>query len=104
EMTAGVDQIAPGMQVTLLRRGTNRAVAQATTSAAGAYSLPGIPVGSYEVTIDSRSLGDSLMITSVDPTEIELGAGQTATVAIAVDRPVLPIAAVRQLSAGQRAA
>lgn len=104
EMTAGVDQAAPGMQVALVRQGTTRAVAQATTNASGAYSLPAVPVGTYEVTIDSQSLGDSLTVTSIDPSQIELGAGQTATVAVAVDRPVLPIATVRDLAVGQRAA
>lgn len=104
EMTSGVDQGAPGLQVALVRRGTTRAVAQVMTNQAGAYLLPAVPVGSYEVTIDSRSLGDSLRVISVDPTQIELGAGQTAIVAVAVDRPVVPIATVRGLAVGQRAA
>lgn len=104
EMTLPVDQPASGLQVTLLQRGTSRVVGRGTTDQAGTFTLTDIPVGRYDVSVDNASLGDSLRVASVSPEELQIGAGATASIAVALDRRVIPISAARAIAAGRQVA
>ena len=70
-------------------------VASTLSGAAGSYLIPFVPVGSYDIAVDSASLGDSLRVERVEPGEVVLGGSDTAIVQVALDRKVVTVAAAR---------
>lgn len=97
-----VDGPVPGVGVSLVLSGGQRAVARVETNAIGEYWIPSVPVGSYRVELDSAALGDTLRVLEVGPREVVISAGDTAAVVLAVGRPLLTVAEARAAPAGRK--
>jgi len=61
ETVSPADEALPGAQLLVRVAGTGEVVATAVTGPGGAYEIPEIPVGSYELDLDPAILGDSLV-------------------------------------------
>lgn len=92
----------PGVRVAVTPRGGTQVVASGVTNATGLYILSAIPVGSYHITVDSATLGDSLRIARIDTADITIGSGDTIRTTIAFAFPGVAVAQARALPAGRK--
>lgn len=102
ELDPALDGPVPGARVSLLVRGTEQVVARATAGADGAYLIPGVPVGSYSIALDSTTLGDSLRVLGVEPAEVVVSRDDTLLVMVAAGRLVESVADARRAAEGRR--
>src|SRR5690606_11415896 len=59
ELEVPADTHATGVDVSLVPRGAREPVAVATSGQDGTFRFDAVPVGSYRVTVDTTSIGDS---------------------------------------------
>ncbi|HEX9106855.1 MAG TPA: SdrD B-like domain-containing protein, partial [Longimicrobiales bacterium] len=94
------DTPLPGVRVTLYTTAGAK-VNTTITGATGVYVLTGIPSGSYRVTVDTTSLGDSLRVTHVENQDFTVGR-DTAKTLIALGFPTSTAAVARTLPLGRK--
>jgi len=97
----GSDPPIPTLDVVLtpVRGGT--AVMSATTDTAGFFRMSGIPVGSYRISLDAGTLGDSLTAFG-GGTAVTLPSGDSIRVDFGVSYPVVTFDEIRSGPAGRR--
>jgi hypothetical protein len=99
QVDAGVDAPAPDLQVALLSGGDT--VTTATTDANGVFRFPGLPVGTYRVTVRPSALGDSLRLTGVDSAHVTVAAADTPVVTVRLGYPIATAKSIQSLPAGK---
>ncbi len=91
----------PDIGVRLVVDGTRDTLARVTSDAAGGFVVS-LPVGSYNVAVDSATVADSVEVVKIDPTSFRVELGDTVTALIAVSFPKVTIAEARALPPGER--
>jgi hypothetical protein len=99
-MDAG-DPPRGALGVRLVARGTRDTVARAMSNALGVYAIVGVPVGDYQVVVDTSSLGDSMRVVQVD-TVFRLHPRDSTVLRIGVSFPTFPVQAARALPTGRQ--
>lgn len=100
-----VDVGFAGARVRLLAPGGADTLFRATTGANGTFRLAGVPVGTYEVIIDSASAGDTARVittTGAPPVTLTILPGDSATFIGSISYPMRTIAEARALAPGER--
>lgn len=77
-----------GVQVRLIMSGSRDTVASMTTGEDGMFEAEDLVVGSYEVTAGGALLGDSLVLTGVDPERVQVAPNGTAGVTVGISFPL----------------
>lgn len=95
------DTPQPDVGVRLLVRGTRDTLARVTSDATGGFVVS-LPVGSYNVAVDSASVADSVQVVKIDPPSFDVQLGDTVTSLIALSFPKVTIAEARALPPGQQ--
>lgn len=95
------DTPQPDIGVRLLVRGTRDTLARVTSDATGGFAVT-LPVGSYNVAVDSASVADSVQVVKIDPTSFSVRQGDTVTSLIAVSFAKVTIAEARALPVGEQ--
>ena len=99
----GADVGFVGARVRLLAPGSADTLFRVTTGADGAFRIPGVPVGTYRVLVDSASAGDSArVIAGATPTLLTVLPGDSVEFVGSISFPVRTIAQARALAVGQR--
>ncbi len=96
------DSPAPGIRVVLTPRGGSQVVTSGVTNSVGLYILPNVPAGSYRISVDSATLGDSLQVARIDTADITVGNRDTVRTTIAFAFPSVSTAQVRLMTAGRK--
>jgi len=96
------DPPAPGVGVGLVVSGTRDTLARASSGANGLFRISRVPVGSYDVVVDSASVPDSVQVVLIDPPDITVSPDDSIAVSIALSFPKLSVADVRALPPGQK--
>jgi len=96
------DSALPGITVSLIAKGTPDTVASKKTDQNGAYEFAGVPVGAYEVRVDTAGFGDSISVVKQDSSQVTVHPLDTLSVTSAVSYPSYGIAAARALPAGKK--
>lgn len=94
------DQALAGVAVRLIVSGTHDTLARASSASDGLFRVHSVPVGRYEVVVDSASVGDSAKVVEIDPAEITVTPDDSVTVTIAVSFPLVSVAEARELPRG----
>src|SRR5690606_24864054 len=102
EFEESADTHATGVDISLVPHGAREAVAVATSGQDGTFRFDAVPVGSYRVTVDTASIGDSLRVARIDTADISVAANGRAEVRVAVSYPSLPIAEARTRAVGEK--
>ena len=96
------DPAQAGVRVRLVVAGTPDTVARATSGADGTFVMPGVPVGNYELVVDTFSLPDSFEVVRIDTTAIALTPDDTTLASVALGFPIVTVPEARALPAGTR--
>lgn len=96
------DSPLEGVRIHLLARGTIDTVASVTSDAEGAYVVPGLPVGNYEIRVDTATIGDSVQVVRVDTSLVTLAPADSQFVTVIVSFPVRTIEEARAAPPGER--
>ena len=91
-----------GLRVYLSARGTSDTLATAVSDATGALTFDGVPVGRYDVTVDSASAGDTVVVVRVDTSQVDVALGDTVSVAVGVSFPLVTVADARTAPTGKK--
>ncbi len=98
---SGGDEPIVGASVVLATSGTSEVVDLATTDSLGAFTLFEVPVGTYRLSLDSTTLGDSLeVLGSDDPITVALG--DTSLVILGASFAALSLAEALLAPVGRR--
>jgi uncharacterized repeat protein (TIGR01451 family) len=87
--------------VTLVRATSQEVVREASADSMGNYSMPDVPLGTYDLLLGSTVLGDSLTMLG-SSAAVTLEYGDTTRVDLGATYPILSLAAVRSAPPGQR--
>lgn len=87
--------------VQLVAQGTQAVVAEGTTDSLGAFVVLDVPLGSYDVRLDSAVLGDSLTVLATAST-VTIQLGDTTVVSLGASYPHLPLESVLTATPGRR--
>ena len=91
-----------GLTVYLSARGTTDTLATAVSGATGALTFDGVPVGRYDVRVDSASAGDTVVVVRVDTSQIDVAPGDTVAVSVGVSYPLVTVADARAAAPGKK--
>ncbi|MCH7876611.1 MAG: hypothetical protein IH965_15140 [Gemmatimonadetes bacterium] len=91
-----------GLRVRLVVKGTLDTVAVVTADAQGAYSIERLPVGTYEILVDSASAGDTVEVVLHDSTEVTVRPDITVAFTVAVSFPSVDVTGARALVPGTK--
>jgi hypothetical protein len=95
------DTLYAGVKLLLLVAGTRDTVATGTSDAGGVVNFPVQPVGQYSIEVDTTSLGDSLVTTSLQPDRVTVTAtGSPPFLGAAVGFALKTVAQARALPVG----
>jgi hypothetical protein len=90
-----------GVEVGLASVRSSVALFSATSDADGIFILESVDVATYEVVVDSETVGDTLEVALTDPAAFTLTPSDTAGITVGVSYPKLSIAAARALPEGE---
>jgi hypothetical protein len=96
------DVSASNVSVQVLTRGGGSEVATTTSNAQGVFQVGNLPVGEYEVRIDSRSIADSLRLIKVDSAHVRIAKDDTVGVLVTIGYPTVTVREARALTPGKR--
>jgi hypothetical protein len=91
-----------GLKVYLSARGSADTLATAVSGTTGALRFDGVPVGRYDVNVDTASAGDTVVVVRVDTSQIDVAVGDTVAVSVAVSYPLVTAAAARATPTGKK--
>jgi hypothetical protein len=92
----------PGARIRLLTPVSRDTVLRATTGADGTYRITDVPVGSYEIVIDSASAGDSAFVVSGSRVAVQVLPADSVEHAGSISFLIRSIAEARTLAPGTR--
>ena len=96
------DEPLAGVGIALLAAGTSDTVEKVISAGDGQFSFPAIPVGSYEVVVDTATIGDSVIVADIDDAEVNITPGDSARVNVAISFPLLTIGEARLRPVGKK--
>jgi hypothetical protein len=96
------DTAFAGLRVRLVLAGAGDTVATAVTTTTGEFRIDSLPVGRYQVSVDTAVLGDTLRLVKVDSTSIVIRPGDSVFVSVLVAFPTVTIADARALAVGRK--
>ncbi len=91
-----------GVRVSLVNVGGTVPVASATSDDLGLVELSAVPVGNYQVVVDTATIGDSTIVAHIDSSEITVVPVDTQIVLIAISFPLLTTSEVLALPIGSK--
>jgi len=98
-----LDTVFAKARVALLIRGSVDTFKIALTSAGGLAKFNDVPLGQYTLTIDPKSVGDSIQVQAVDSADIRVTAADSVIFSVArLGYPEVSVRQVRNLPAGRR--
>ena len=97
-----VDTAMVGVRVALVARGTRDTAATATSGADGTFRVSGLPVGTYEIVIDSGTFGDSILVVRQDSATVTVPPADSVFFRFGVSFPKVSIAEFRTLPQGKK--
>src|SRR5688500_5706083 len=97
-----VDGPLAGLRVALVLPSTSDTIARAVTTGDGSYIMLQVPVGSYQLVIDTMSAGDSLSVTSEIRTTLLVESSDTIVSTVAATYPTKTVVEARRAPAGRR--
>jgi hypothetical protein len=103
------DGPVPGVAVRVLLPGARDATARVVSTAAGTLHVEALPVGDYEVVVESPTVPDSIRVVRLssnpaasDTTKAHITAGDTTAVLVVLGHPTETVARARALPPGRR--
>lgn len=96
------DSAAEGLRVRLRPASGGTPVAAATTDSLGLFELEDVPVGTYRLSLDPSTVGDTLDVHSLDGSAFTLAASDTATFSFYVSYPTFTLREAREGPAGRK--
>jgi hypothetical protein len=99
------DDSLRNVRVRLLTVGTRDSVAAAVTQSNGTYRIPGVPVGTYLVVVDTSAVaftGDTVRLIKVDSAQVSVLPGDSVPVNAAFSYPTVPVSQARALPVGRK--
>src|SRR5688572_26543313 len=97
-----VDGPLAGLRVALVLPSTSDTIARAVTTGDGSYIMLQVPVGSYQLAVDTMSAGDSLSVTSAIRTSLLVESSDTIVSTVAATYPTKTVVEARRAPAGRR--
>ena len=95
------DAPIPDANVALVSPGTSVRAGEATTDASGLFLIENVPLGTYDLVLDTAVLSDSLTSVASSPS-VTVDFGDTLQVNVGVTYPILTLAEVRAAAPGRR--
>jgi len=95
------DDSLPNVRVRLVLKGQQDTGLVQTSQSNGSYRFLDVPVGEYQLKLDTTTFADTLQIVKVDSQTFTVTPGDTVHVNILAGRPVVTIAEARALPAGR---
>lgn len=92
----------PNVRIQLAAVSGGTTVATALTNALGAFEIRNLPVGDYQVRVDSNSVPDSLRLVRIDSARVRVPAADSVGVLVTLSFANVTVAAARALPAGRR--
>jgi hypothetical protein len=96
----GSDTPLGAVDVALVLRGTADTVQSATSDQDGTFTFFDVPVGSYRVVVDTGTIGDSTIVSEIDPQTTNVSRDDTVAVDIAISFPKVSTTEARGLPIG----
>ena len=91
-----------GVQIRLIMSGSRDTVASMTTGEQGVFEAEDLLVGSYEVAAGGSILGDSLVLTGVNPERVQISPNGTAGVTVGISFPLFGFGEAAAEAPGRR--
>ena len=98
---AGDDSL-PNVKVRLVLKGQQDTGRVQTSQANGSFRFRDVPVGEYQLKLDTTSFADTLQVVKVDSQSFTVKPADTVRINILAGRPVVTIAQARALPAGRK--
>ena len=96
------DSPVPNIRVTLVARGSIETVADAVSDVNGLFEMRGVPVGDYELVVDSSTVADSVQVVRIDTSAIRLLPDDSSASAVAISYAKTTTTGARGLPQGDR--
>lgn len=96
------DAALAGVRVQLVAGRTGEVVKSETTGPDGVYLMEGVPVGDYDVTVDPRTIGDTVVVAVVTPRSIRVSPDDSVGVTVGVAYPRVTVTEARAATFGRR--
>lgn len=96
------DQMARGVRVEVATAGSGALVAEGETDDRGILPAVNLPVASYELALDSRTLGDTIQLLPGDSSRFLVSPGDTTYIVLRLGYPALPVEQARQAAPSRR--
>lgn len=90
------------VRVRLIATGTLDTVASVLTDSAGDFRVPSVSIGTYTVSIDTATIGDSVRLVQQSANPVAVAPGDSVAVTAAVSFPILSVRAARLLAVGRK--
>ena len=100
----GVDPAFPRLRIAILPQGGGSPVAQVTTDSLGQFHARRLPVGSYTLSPDPASVGDSVHVERIDSAQVTLAANDTVSSIVTIGYNTPTAAQISTLPGGTRVA
>jgi hypothetical protein len=91
-----------GVGVAIVAAGTRDTVERVVSGGDGAFAFSPVPVGSYSLAVDEGSIGDTVIVARLDPTEVSVSPLDSTIVDVAISFPIVSVAEARALPVGDR--
>jgi len=91
-----------GVDVSLVLAGTADTVQSARSGQDGVFGFNDVPVGSYRVIVDTATIGDSTIVSVIDPPTTDVSRDDTVSVNVAISFPKVSTNQARSLPIGTK--
>jgi hypothetical protein len=96
----GADTPLGAISIALVLAGTADTVQSATSDQDGTFQFGAVPVGSYRVVVDTSTIGDSTIVSDIDPPTTNVSRDDTVGVDVAISFPKVSTTEARGLPIG----
>lgn len=96
------DTVFAGLRVRLVLEGTGDTVASLVTSATGQFRADSVPVGRYQVVLDTTILGDTMRVVRHTAPVVTVLPGDSVSDTVLVAFPHVSVAQARALAVGRK--
>jgi hypothetical protein len=97
-----VDSRARGVTIRLVTRGSQTAAASAVTDTGGVALIQSVPVGRYDIRVDTTTIGDSVRVARLDSAQITALPADTVATQLVLSFPRITTAAARASAPNRR--
>lgn len=98
----GGDTTMTGVLVQLLERTTEAVIASDVTDNQGVFSIADVPVGDYLVSVDSASIGDTVVVANISQATVNVGPADSVPVTVAISYPFVSTNEARGSAIGRK--